>query len=250
MRYLGGKHKIAKHFLPLILAGRKSDQYFVEPFSGGCNVTTKVVGPRMANDMNHYLIAMFKAVVRGWLPPTYVSAGDYYAIKSSPENYPPELVGFVGVACSFGGKFLDVYARSSRGHAMRKTTHNVKGRSSYAQEQFNVMQSVKPLLKDVVFTSIDYRAMVIPPGSIVYCDPPYVGTSGYKGTGDFDSVAFWAWVRNASMYNRVYVSEFKAPKDFKVFWKRDRIDNLNAVNSRQNIVSEKIFVWKHSPYIK
>lgn len=245
MRYLGGKHKIAKHFLPVILKGRTKRQWFVEPFSGACNVTSKVDGLRMANDLNHYLIAMFKALVDGWLPPTYVSANDYYKIKASPDAYPPELVGFVGVACSFGGKFLDVYARDSRGYSMRKTTHNVKGRIGYAQEQFNVLKSIKPLLKGVVFLSMDYRQLVIPPGSIVYCDPPYVGTSGYKGLPDFDSLEFWAWVRNVSMYSKVYVSEFQAPKDFKVVWRRNRIDNLNAVNSKQNIVVEKLFTWKH-----
>ena len=41
MIYLGGKTRIAKEILPLILADRKEGQYFVEPFCGGRNVTAK-----------------------------------------------------------------------------------------------------------------------------------------------------------------------------------------------------------------
>lgn len=46
MQYLGGKTRIAKELLPIVLpivlADRKEGQYFVEPFCGGCNVTAKV----------------------------------------------------------------------------------------------------------------------------------------------------------------------------------------------------------------
>lgn len=247
MRYLGGKHKIAKHFLPLILKDRKPSQWFVEPFSGACNVTSKVDGLRMANDLNHYLIAMFKAVVDGWLPPTYVSAGDYQKIKASPDAYPPELVGFVGVACSFGGKFLDVFARDAKGYSMRRHTKNFSpGGRHDEQGQARVLHKLKPLLEGVVFSCVDYRELQIPPGSIVYCDPPYVGMTGYKGLPDFDHIAFWAWVRNVSMYSKVYVSEFQAPKDFKIVWKMNRIQIFNAVDLKsKSEVVEKLFTWKY-----
>lgn len=39
MKYSGGKTRIAREILPLILADRKEGQYFAEPFCGGCNVT-------------------------------------------------------------------------------------------------------------------------------------------------------------------------------------------------------------------
>lgn len=66
---MGGKTRIAKEILPLILADRKEGQYFVEPFCGGCNVTDKVSGNRIANDYNEYLIAMFRgAGIRGEIP--------------------------------------------------------------------------------------------------------------------------------------------------------------------------------------
>lgn len=60
MIYLGGKSRIPKEILPLILADREEGQYSVEPFCGGCNVTAEVSGNRIANDYNEYLIAMFE----------------------------------------------------------------------------------------------------------------------------------------------------------------------------------------------
>lgn len=65
MQYMGSKARIAKEILPLILVDRKEGQYFVEPFCGGCNVTDKVLGNRIANDYNEYLIAMFRGLVSG-----------------------------------------------------------------------------------------------------------------------------------------------------------------------------------------
>lgn len=81
MQYLGGKTRIAKEILPIILADRKEGQYFVEPFCGGCNVTDNVLGNRIANDYNEYLIAMFRgAGIRGVhniLRPPYAGTTGY-----------------------------------------------------------------------------------------------------------------------------------------------------------------------------
>ena len=73
MKYMGGKTRIAKEILPLILADRKEGQYFVEPFCGGCNVTDKVLGNRIANDCNEYLIAMFEGLMSGEKYPEQIS---------------------------------------------------------------------------------------------------------------------------------------------------------------------------------
>jgi DNA adenine methylase len=100
-----------------------------------------------------------------------------------------------------------------------------------------------PLLKGVLFSSLDYRALTIPKDSIVYCDPPYAGTSGYDGM-PFDHSIFWAWVRNISMYHRVYVSEYVAPKDFISVWSHERKDNIDAYRSKGLKVREHLFIWK------
>ena len=58
----------------------------------------------------------------------------------------------------------------------------------------NVLKQV-PIMKDVIFQSKPYYELELPPKSIVYCDPPYEGTSKYK-VDEFDHNLFWNWVRN------------------------------------------------------
>ena len=59
---------------------------------------------------------------------------------------------------------------------------------------------------------LDYRAVPIPPGSIVYADPPYAGCEEYEGAKGFDSAAFFDWAR--ACHHPVFFSEYSAPQDF------------------------------------
>ena len=62
MKYMGSKARFAKEILPIILQGRKPNQYYVEPFVGGCNIMDKVKGNRIGADSNKYLIALWKGL--------------------------------------------------------------------------------------------------------------------------------------------------------------------------------------------
>ena len=55
----------------------------------------------------------------------------------------------------------------------------------------------------------DYRDIQIPSDSVVYCDPPYANTSGYKGTDEFDSKAFLDWAVEVGRNNPIYISEYQ-----------------------------------------
>lgn len=114
MQYMGSKRRIATHILPIILKDRQEGQWFVEPFSGGCNITDKVEGKRIANDKNEYVISLFKAVQNGWTPPENISEEFYKEIKENKDKYCKSLVGFVGFGCSFGGKWFGGYARNNK----------------------------------------------------------------------------------------------------------------------------------------
>ena len=87
MQYLGSKARIAKKILPIILKGRKPDQYYVEPFVGGCNSIDKVSGPRIGNDSNPYLIILWKSLQNGWIPPTTISKELYTDIRKNPNKF-------------------------------------------------------------------------------------------------------------------------------------------------------------------
>lgn len=72
MKYLGSKNKISKYILPLILQNMNNRPY-VEPFVGGANLIDKINNRRrIGNDNNKYLIALFKALQNGYIPPDNV----------------------------------------------------------------------------------------------------------------------------------------------------------------------------------
>ena len=52
MLYMGGKHRLAKDLLPIILAERRDEsQLYWEPFVGGGNVIQYVKGKRLGTDI-------------------------------------------------------------------------------------------------------------------------------------------------------------------------------------------------------
>jgi len=225
MQYVGSKNRLAKHILPTMLSARKDNQCWVEPFVGGANMIDKVDGWRVGNDTHEYLIALLQAVQDGWEPPTELSRETYYNIKNNPDSYSAELVGFAGFLCSFGGKWWGGYAHNNSG-----TNYAAMGCRSLAK-QF-------PKLQGVELTRVDYRDMVIPPKSLIYCDPPYRDTTGYGNT--FDSVSFWEWCRErVKEGHTIFVSEYQAPSDFDIVKTIEVKSTLNK-NEKQ-IKLEKLF---------
>lgn len=124
MRYLGGKHKLAKRFLPVVLKGRTPSQFYVEPFLGGCNVLPHVSGMRIASDIRSDLIALYRHLQDGWAPPGSLSEEEYQSIRRSPSLHHPALEAFAAYGCSFGGKRWGGYARSADRHNYANGTRN------------------------------------------------------------------------------------------------------------------------------
>ena len=167
MHYLGGKTRIAKEILPLILSDRKEGQYFVEPFCGGCNVTDKVLGNRIANDSNQYLIAMFEGLVSGKNYPEKISRELYddvrMCLRSGSGKYDPGFIGWVGFMASYRAKFFGGYSGDSVGNKS-------KPRYFIPEAIRNVMRQI-PKLQGVEFRSGDYKNLRIPDESLIYCGP-------------------------------------------------------------------------------
>lgn len=234
MKYLGGKTRIAKEILPLILADRKEGQYFVEPFCGGCNVTANVSGNRIANDCNEYLIAMFEGLVSGEKYPEKISRELYNDVRacfrSGSDKYDIGFMGWVGFMASYRGKFFGGYAGTtmSKGKLYDYIAEAVRG----------VMRQI-PNLQGVEFRTGDYRDLQIPGESIIYCDPPYMNTTGYSGNISHDE--FWQWCRER-VYDghKVYVSEYQAPDDFITIWEKP-IQNCISLDKK---ATEKLFIYE------
>ena len=208
MKYMGSKNRIAKYLLPIILKDRKEGQWYVEPFVGGCNMIDKVKGYRRGNDSNEYLIDFFVALQYGWIPPTHVTKEQYSYVRNNMDEN-KALTFWVGVGCSYSGKWFGGYAG--------KTKTKIGTVRDYQAEAIDNINAQLEHLKGVVFTASSYDCMDIPLNSIIYCDPPYENSTSYKNK--FDHAHFWEWVRTKSKDgHRVFVSEYNAPSDFICIW--------------------------------
>ena len=225
MRYQGGKFrqgkKIAKVITELNTTTHTHTQY-VEPFLGGCNIIPHLLNNNNTNnnfqtyrlsDSHECLMLMWHAVKEGWEPPQEVSREHYLMMKDSPPS--PEK-GFVGFACSFGGKWFGGYASG--------------GERNFALEGYRaIMKKARSLQSSkVTLTRASYEeVMLTAKDSVIYCDPPYAGTTGYS-TGNFDHTVFWLIAEEVTRSNNlVLVSEYTAPNNWESVYSNTRIATLD-----------------------
>lgn len=231
MKYMGSKNRIAKYILPIMLAERKTEQWWVEPFVGGANMIDKVDGKRIGSDLNPYLIEALTSIKDHLtkLPKNNreFTESEYKALRSS-EDY--QYKGYAGFAFSYGGKWLGGWGRDR------------ENKRDYVQESYKNALSQSPKLKGVELIESDYQNLEIPPNSLIYCDPPYKGATKYKD--DFNHVDFWQWCRDkVKDGHTVFVSEYNAPIDFECVWQKEISSSLtNNTGSKKAV--EKLFRYK------
>tara|TARA_R110000744_G_C19284260_1_gene553929 strand:- start:448 stop:1179 length:732 start_codon:yes stop_codon:yes gene_type:complete len=232
MRYMGSKARHAKQIVPILMDGHDQTKPYIEPFLGGGNMMANVAADiRIGGDVAKYAVALLRAVAAGWVPPSEVSEELYRDVKSRKENYPPELVGFVGYCCTYGAKFFAGYAR-------RKTTIGARVRND-ADEQCRALIKQAKGLRDVQFYVGEYDEINYPVGSTVYMDPPYAGTKKYN-SGDFDHDRFWRFCASLSATCRVFVSEYTAPPNWLPVWEKEVTSSLTKDTGSLR-ATEKLF---------
>ena len=235
MQYLGGKSRIAKEIVEVMSAEREEGMTWVEPFMGSGKVISLVNGRRIGADVNHEMIALFKAIRGGWRPPTDVSREFWHEVKNNQDKYSDHLKAFISIGCSFGGVRWNSYASDNSG-------------ANYAQYAHNTLMKLKPLIQDIDIHSCDYKDLAIPKRSLIYCDPPYRNTEGYGFKFNHDE--FDQWCRDRVKEGHyVFVSEYNMPDDFELVWsKKVRV----TVNSKENSMTktEKLFRLHKKPPFK
>ena len=235
MKYMGSKNRFAKELLPIILKDRKPNQWYYEPMVGGANLIDKVEGNRFGADINEYLIEMWLALTSGWKPKEHYTKEEYLDIKNNKDKHEKFLVGYVGINCSYSGKWFGGYAG---------ITQTKGGVRDYQKEAFNNVAKQLKNLKGVVFKYSSYKDLTFVGNSIIYLDPPYEGTTKYKD--NFSHAEFWEWCRTKTKEgHKVFISEYKAPKDFKCVWEKQAKSSLSA-NGKiggNKISTEKLFVY-------
>lgn len=199
MRYLGGKSRTRKQISAFLESVRKPDQIYFEPFVGGAWVLQEMTGKRIASGGCYPLIAMYKDLQSGWVPPESMTEEEYQTLKKDTDPY-NGMRAFAGFGCSHSGKWFGGFARS--------------GTRNYCGNARNSLLKQLPKIKDVRFLFGEYQDHA-PYEHLIYCDPPYQGTTQYGAFSGFDHNAFWDKMREWSKNNTVVISEYNAPNDFK-----------------------------------
>ena len=228
---MGSKNRYAKQLLSIILKDRRPGQWYVEPFVGGANMIDKVEGDRIGADLNPYLIQALVSI-RDCLHELPKNNKEFteeqYKDLRKGDTYKHK--GYAGFAFSYSGKWLGGWSRDGQ------------GRRDYVAESYRNAEKQSPKLGGMKLVACGYSELDIPEKSIIYCDPPYAGTTKYKD--DFDHVAFWAWCRDmVAREHDVFVSEYAAPNDFGCVWSKEVNSSLTKDTGSKKGV-ERLFRHK------
>ena len=188
----------------------------------------KVEGKRIGADINKYLIEAL-TLIRDEVEKIPLNNQEYTEemfnrAKLSDLSDPVDC--FAMFQYSFGCIFKGSWAKNKRG-------------TDYVKECVkNVLKQSKNI-QGVILKCESYLDLAIPQSSIIYCDPPYRNTVGYKNDCEFSHVQFWQWCRDKIKDGHtVFISEYSAPNDFKCIWQMDIKNNMGN-NSSNN--TEKLF---------
>ena len=249
----------------------------------------------IANDKNKYVVALLRKVLFEGLPEdkclVFVTRSMFVDIMNNPSNYEDWYVGYVQCVWSFGNnqrcyifgknveaikyaghkividkdpsdligilpqKYIDGILKQSDWHKRRIALVKVANAMKNRKLELERLERLEQL-QQLELYSKSYDEIEIPEGAIIYCDPPYAGTSEYK-EGSFNHIEFWEWCRKISKTNKIYISEYSAPADFAPVLEFEQKSTLQGgTQKHSNQPTEKLFApigqdnFKFSHYYK
>ena len=269
--YKGSKNQIAEW----IVANLPRAEYFVDLFCGGCAVTHAALLSRkwerfIINDIDGRMPKLFLDAVHGKYTvknhPEWVSREEFEARKTDDV--------YTAIVWSFGnnktgyiyGKDVEAFKKElhravfdGSAEGLKKYGFHVEISGESPQERYRVikpqireqkaeryqieLQNFEALdrleaLERLQSLEADYRQVIIPDDSVIYCDVPYkdTGCGGYGG-GDFDHEAFYRWARQQ---DNIFISEYSMPDDFIIV---DEIEKtvLSAANGNSQKATERLY---------
>lgn len=236
--YQGGKARIGRRIHRVIRTVEDSlyDQEdvqkrtYYEPFIGMAGVMhhfgnenntkskSSLRRPLVASDINKDLVCMWKSLQKGWKPPLKCTRAKYTTLKHEHEGKihtdkrkcNPERA-YIGIVASWSGIYFHAYRLDYAGPG-----------KDFMKEGYTSLMKIVPDMKHVKFLRpASYLTYDPGYGNTVYADPPYDGNAlGQSGTlfQSFNHVEFWNEMRAWSKNNLVFISEWKAPNDFRKIW--------------------------------
>lgn len=239
MKYVGSKNRLSKQLAPLIqeYITDKTTMY-IEPFVGGANMIDKIKCPiKIGTDVHEKLIALLTHIQDDDnvinLPDT-ITEDEYISVRDNKDDYPDWYVGLVGFGATFGAKYFGGFARD-------KT-----GKRDVPNESIRNIINQAPNLKGIKFgvgSYKDYDPKTIA-GAVIYCDPPYKSTLGYRDA--FSHEEFYAWCILMAENNTVLISEYDMPEDmFEELWSKDVTMGRTSAKSVDRSRTEKLYKVRH-----
>ena len=230
---MGGKTRVAPQITAIMRAYGKGCDTYVEPFMGGGSVAT-LMAPGFADvhlsDANESLVLFWQEVLSGWKPPGHITKEEWEKLRRDPN--PSAMKALAGFASSFGGKWFAGYAYSpGRNHVAGSVRSAIKHASGFRHANVRHLDYLK-------------AGQYVGENTLVYCDPPYEGTTGYGAVGRFDSEQFWDTMREWTLRGaKVFVSEYTAPADFIAVWRLKARVTLSK-DSNNDVGSEALFMYR------
>lgn len=116
--------------------------------------------------------------------------------------------------------------------------YNLRNRVKENADRINSLKALQPY--KINFSNLSYDEVQIKPNSVIYCDIPYFGTSGYDF--DFDYNNFYEWANRQN--ELVFISEYTMPEE--LFTCVGTIKKKCTLSSLDNTAetTEKLFIPK------
>ena len=232
MKYMGSKNRIAKDIVPILEKAYYDNEceIFIDVCCGGCNLIDKINQniPRYANDLNEYLIEMWRGIQSGVEYPTKIDKDLYNIARGNfnDKNYGSSmtlgLIGWIGFMASYNGRFFD---GGYSGHNVQ-----IKGNKNrdYITENINNILKQKELVKDVIFTNKSLFDISPNKKSLIYFDIPYKNTKQYSISKNFNYEEFYKKCFELKQQGHViFISEYSMPKEFRLVWGKEIKTHMN-----------------------
>lgn len=244
MAYLGGKAKNSEHILDILNDPQFDGMDYLEPFVGYCHILRRVENKKSytASDNNPLLMSLLNGVKQNKKIP-FVTRKKYYELKDQHNNHSFERA----VACftmSYNGKAWGGYVLNNKKSPSFQKYGKVM---NYRQQRINYYNNLynNPIFRNTTLRTISYDKLN-PKNKLIYCDPPYQNTTGYKidsKDNDFDHDKFWNTMRKWSKNNIVFISEYNAPKDFIQVSSNMKNSTISR-DTLKKVREEKLFIHK------
>lgn len=233
MKYMGSKARFAKELKPIIQSYIKEDSVYIEPFVGGGNMICEVeCKEKYGYDINRRVVSALNFIKYSLdsVPKNNLEFTEemYRSIRNECES---GIKSYVGFALSYGGKWFGGWCRDK------------ENKRDYVSESYRNAAKQNPKIQNCIFSFGSYDNINIPKNAVVYCDPPYKGTTKYSD--DFDHDKFYSWVRKNSENNIVLISEYEMPDDFICIWEKGTTSSLTKNTGAKKSV-ERLFIHKNS----